>query len=986
MNHIFKKWHSSNLKDDIKYEHPTAVYETENMNSVFLPKVSTEININRKLKISNFITEYITDVQYEAILYAVYSLTNSFYKEIGSNGFLLGDGTGVGKTRTLASIISILFEKKRDDFRCIWVSTNKLLEKNVQTELKVMDQNDNKIPKILKINKLEEEPGFLYTTYSSLIREKNYDKVVNWLKKSTNRNILIIFDEAHMAKNNNSLIGKRVVQLQNEIDGIGVIYSTATAASEVRQLHYMTKLGLWRDSHHNFVKRLESYGSSAMELVSLQLKMDGRLVSRHLGFDNIKIDILQCYLTTSERNFYDKISELWRINAFEQSTGLDHLSIYRYLITSFKVRHAICLIKQTLEKGDSVVIGVQNTGEVASKRDEYSNISDKLKQYNIDVSDIDFQLNPIDSIINVFGEDDVVEISGRSSRLIIDNNGQMIRKSVPDINSEIALFQSNSKRIAIVTRTGSSGISLHSENHISGENRRRHHIILETPWSAESLMQQIGRTHRTNSIYPPYYTFLVTDIPSEFRFFNGLAKKFENLGALTKGDKRASILSKLNFDGCESITTKNYKNFHFEFNLQIGREWCRKFSHIDDTDIDYSNILQGLKLYIREYGSNNIKIKNMINLVLKKLNIIAIDVYENIQHFDLTNPKKNSIQWKYIWINISGGRINFSLNDKSLYVLYSTCWTYLETYCKQTSRLFKDTITEWKNEHLKYKDVRETMNMLMLCRIKPECSNTLGLLPKEVILGIVPWILKRNDMSRIDWKGLYKTEKINIPRQIYATDSNTFFNNFFNFPILYQKQIYQSFRDNLKNEQEKRDNIKTLREYIIGNTNDYKFDILDINQYNDYVEFKLRVVLGVNLEEHIKMYEDWINKKRVLSFIQDKKNKVKFGLLLSSNNPNWENEIWFPGSTTPALCFNKCQWEFKNHMYNLKNIDDNEWKMALTKQIGISKIKADKLSCMLKIAKKNAINHWDHSTGELIKINIPGLIPFIGLIIKKKLF
>ncbi len=64
-------------------------------------------------------------------------------------------------------------------------------------------------------------------------------------------------------------------------------------------------------------------------------------------------------------------------------------------------------------------------------------------------------------------------------------------------------------------------------------------------------MQQLGRTHRSNQRQPPKYILLHTDVAGEHRFASAVAKRLEQLGALTHGDRHAACqdaLSSFNVD------------------------------------------------------------------------------------------------------------------------------------------------------------------------------------------------------------------------------------------------------------------------------------------------------------------------------------------------------------------------------------------------------------------------------------------------------
>lgn len=167
--------------------------------------------------------------------------------------------------------------------------------------------------------------------------------------------------------------------------------------------------------------------------------------------------------------------------------------------------------------------------------------------------------NTLDQLIDELGgASNVAEMTGRKGRVVQYEDGtiQYESRSEQDTSLEILnvtekqRFMNGEKDVAIISEAASSGISLQSDRRVKNQ-RRRVHITLELPWSADRAIQQFGRTHRSNQVSAPEYIFLISDLAGERRFASTVAKRLECLGALTHGDRRATEsrdLSQFNID------------------------------------------------------------------------------------------------------------------------------------------------------------------------------------------------------------------------------------------------------------------------------------------------------------------------------------------------------------------------------------------------------------------------------------------------------
>ncbi|XP_031629195.1 protein strawberry notch-like [Contarinia nasturtii] len=178
--------------------------------------------------------------------------------------------------------------------------------------------------------------------------------------------------------------------------------------------------------------------------------------------------------------------------------------------------------------------------------------------------------NTLDNLSDLLGETSkVAELTGRKGRVVRTRKGVEYESRAEDDVSlenlnirEKERFMNGEKLIAIISEAASNGISLQSDRWVKNK-RRRVHITLELPWSADRAIQQFGRTHRANQVSPPEYIFLISDLAGERRFAASVAKRLESLGALTHGDRRATDTRDLSQFNVENRYGKNLPSLAF---------------------------------------------------------------------------------------------------------------------------------------------------------------------------------------------------------------------------------------------------------------------------------------------------------------------------------------------------------------------------------------------------------------------------------------
>ncbi|XP_060078626.1 uncharacterized protein LOC132558114 [Ylistrum balloti] len=306
-----------------------------------------------------------------------------------------------------------------------------------------------------------------------------------------------------------------------------------------------------------------------------------------------------------------------------------HQRFFKQLCMGMKVPTVIKEAKQALDTGYCVVIGLQTTGEASleaeigknkgeitgfvslcreillrfitqyfptmiESQNEEDRVADswciKAKEMLIGFArKISLPNSPLDEMIDQFGGTEAVaEMTGRRGRIVrksvkdrphyelrtqdIDNYGGIESLNVMERN----MFMAGKKLVAIISDAASTGISLHADTR-AGNQRRRVHITVELPWSADKAVQQLGRSHRSNQSSGPLYKLLTTDLGGERRFAAAVARRLQSMGALTKGDRRAATGANLD---------------EFNFDTPYGRNALRMMYH----NICHRTLVPGLNL------------------------------------------------------------------------------------------------------------------------------------------------------------------------------------------------------------------------------------------------------------------------------------------------------------------------------------------------------------------------------------------------------
>lgn len=413
-NGTFAEYRPSKVRVQGAKPHPTPLVESTAMASVLPPNPTYSPILPKKAVELGQPSE----AQIEQIVYAGQA-HEQFLPNGDRRGYFIGDGTGLGKGTEISGVICDNYNHGRK--KAVWVSKSSNLYTDAQRDLKTFGMEGEVFefdPK--KKGNLQRAHGVAFMSYSGLAQDVAFDTngsvlskkkgklnrfqhLISWLGKDFDG--VIVFDECHKAGNAVATRGKRgikkpsaagrtVVALQNALPKARILYVSATGATEVSNLSYATRLGLWGEGtafrdRESFIEKVSSGGLSVMEIVARDMKSMGVYSARTLSYEGIVNRKLEHRLTEAQTRKYDEFADAWQLVAENVKEALvssggakssqavssvmsafwgGQQRFFNQVLTAMQMPSVISDAKTQLEKGNSVVFQLVNTNEATQER------------------------------------------------------------------------------------------------------------------------------------------------------------------------------------------------------------------------------------------------------------------------------------------------------------------------------------------------------------------------------------------------------------------------------------------------------------------------------------------------------------------------------------------------------------------------------------------------------------------------------------------